>query len=46
LPRAGDRLVISTSMGVPEQSYTVQNVYFHLSGPLIYTVSSITVAAK
>ena len=46
LPRVGDRLVISASLAAPEQSYTVQNVDFHLSGPFTYTVSSITVEAS
>jgi hypothetical protein len=46
LPRVGDRLLISTNMGTPENSYTVTNVDFHLNGPMMYTVSSITVGAK
>lgn len=43
LPRAGDRLLISDNMGSPEKSYSVQQVDFHLSGPMTYTVSSITI---
>ena len=46
LPRVGDRLLISPGMGAPEKSYTVQNVDFHLSGPMTYTVSSITIEVK
>jgi hypothetical protein len=42
-PHVGDRLLVSTNMGGPEKSYSVQQVDFHLTGPMMYTVSSITI---
>lgn len=47
LPREGDRLLIADAgIGAPETSYTVSGVDFHLRGPGMYFLQSITVRVK